>query len=219
MTQISVGTKIGDSNGETPFWAQYNNRLDHEKQTLRHGLREVRALATALEATESLTEQAAYLFRRVAEDGELVGYSIEAMAGACIHATARENHVPFPLEQIADCSPVPLDDIKSAVSKLLREYDLKVAPPLPTAFIERFASEVNLSAEVRHCAHRVAEAVVEDGAHVGQSPTGIAAAVLYGAAKECDVDVTQEELASVAFVSVVTLSRQWQTVQDYLDNT
>lgn len=219
MTQISVGTKIGDSGGTTPFWAQYNNRLNHEKQTLRHGLREVRALATALEATESLTEQGAYLFRRVAKDGELVGYSFEAMAAACIHVTARENHVPFPLEQIADASPVPLDDVKSGISKLLREYDLQVAPPLPMAFIQRFASEVGLSAEVRRCAHRIAEAAVEDGAHVGQSPTGFAAAVLYGSTKECDVDITQDELASVSFVSVVTISRQWQTVENYVDNT
>ena len=217
LSRVSVGTVIGDGSG-TAFWARYNKRLGHENQTLRHGLRELRALANALEAAESLAEQAAYQFRRAAEDGLLVGRSIEAVAAACVHVTAREHHVPFPLEQIADASPVGLNDIKSAVSTLLQEYDLQVAPPLPSAFIARFASEVGVPVPVRRRAESIAESVVEDEAHIGQSPTGIAAAVLYGAAIQCEFDITQSDLASVAFVSVVTISRQWQTVKQYVDD-
>jgi len=219
VSRVSVGTKIGDDSASEAFWTQYNKRLSNENQTLRHGLRELRAQANALEATESLTEQAAHLFRRAADDGLLVGHSLEAMAAACIHVTARENHVPFPLKQIADVSPVPLGDVKSVVSKLLREYDLQVAPPLPTAFIARFASDAGLSNETRRLAYGITDAAIEDGVHVGQSPTGVAAAALYGAAKECGDNITQEALASVAFVSVVTLSRQWQTIKEYLDAT
>jgi len=217
IAEVSVGTRVGSVNGQTPLWARYNDRLDHETQTLRHGLRELRALTTALEATEALTEQSAYLFRRVAKDGHLVGHSLEAMAAACVHVTARESHVPFPLEQLAEASPVALEDIKSAVSKLVQEYDLRILPPLPTAFIGRFASEVGLSQEVRNHAERIAEVLVEDEAHVGQSPTGLAAAALYGAAKAHGAGITQEDLADVAYISVVTLSRQWQTVQKYVD--
>lgn len=219
VSRVSVGTKIGSNGGAGEgFWAQFNKRLSHENQSLRHGLRELRALTNALEATESLTEQSAHLFRRAADDGLLVGHSLEAMAAACVHLTARENHVPFPLDQVEENSPVEFQDIKSAVSKLLREYDLQVAPPLPTAFIARFASDAGMSTETRRRARRITEALVDDGAHVGQSPTGVAAAALYGAAKERGEDVTQETLASVAFVSVVTLSRQWQTVKAYLDD-
>lgn len=217
MSRLSIGTKIGHDGGTSEsFWTQYNTRLDHEHRTLHHGLRELRAMTTALEAADSLTEQAAYCFRRAAGEGLLVGHSLEAMAAACVHVTARERRVPFPLDQIAEVSPVDLDDIKTAVSKLLREFELQVAPPLPTAFLARFASESDLPTEVRRRATDLAAAVIEDGAHVGQSPTGVAAAILYGAATECGVEITQAELASVAFVSVVTLSRQWQTVQTYL---
>ncbi|SFR96975.1 transcription initiation factor TFIIB [Halomicrobium zhouii] len=219
VSRVSVGTRIGDGSGAgTGFWARFNNRLDHADETLRHGLRELRALATSLEATDSLVDQAAYLFRQVADDGLLVGHSIEAMAAACVHVTAREDYNPFPLKQIADASPVALDAIRSAVSKLVREYDRQVAPPLPSAFIARFASETSLPTAVRQRASELADAVIDDGAHVGQSPTGIAAAILYGAAREHGVEVTQSELADVAYVSVVTLSRHWQTVQTYIED-
>lgn len=217
VSRLTVGSKVGATGSRTPTWAKYNDRLSHENQTLRHGLRELRALSNTLEATESLTDQASYLFRRAADTGLLVGQSLEAMAAACIHVTAREHHVPFPLDAIADSSPVGLTDIKGAVSKLLREFDLQVAPPLPTAFVPRFASEAGLSDPVRERALEISEALIEEQVHVGQSPTGVAAAALYAAAKEHEESVTQDELASVAYVSVVTLSRQWQTVQDAIE--
>jgi len=51
VSRVSVGTKIGDGSGAgTGFWARFNNRLDHADETLRHGLRELRALASSLEA-------------------------------------------------------------------------------------------------------------------------------------------------------------------------
>jgi len=55
------------------------------------------------------------------------------------------------------------------VSKLVREYDRQVAPPLPGAFIARFASETSLPTAVRQRASELADAVIDDGAHVGQS--------------------------------------------------
>ncbi|WP_375139597.1 transcription initiation factor IIB [Natranaeroarchaeum sulfidigenes] len=217
ISRFSVGTRVGNDSSETAFWSRYNKRLNHKNRTLRHGLKELRALTSSLEANDTLTEQSAFLFRRVADDGFLVGHSVESMGAACLHVTAREHHVPFPLKQIADESPVSLEKIKNAVSRLLKEYDLQVAPPEPSVFLPRFASEAGLSSETRQCAYHIARAMAEDGKHIGQSPTGVAAAILYGAAKQCGEEVVQEDLASVAFVSVVTLSRQWQTVKSYLD--
>lgn len=174
----------------------------------------MRAVAVALEATAKITERAAYLFRQAADEGILVGHSIEAVAAACVHAAAREDQMPFPLKQIADVSPVDTNDIRTAFSKLLREFELQVSPPSPTDFVPRFVSEAGLSTAARKKATEITEKLVETSAHVGQSPTGVAAATIYGAAKACGEPISQEELASVAFVSVVTLSRQWQTVKD-----
>lgn len=218
VSRVDVGTTVGRaSDGSNPSWARYNKRLSQEQQSLRHGLREIRALTATLETTDRIRDRSAYIFRQVTERGLLVGHSIEAMAAACVHATAREYHRPFPLKQINEASPIECSAIKSAFSKLVREFDLRVAPPLPTAFIARFASDADLSCEVRRQAYAITETAIEDGEHVGQNPTGVAAAALYGAAKEGDVSITQDELASTAYVSVVTLSRQWQTLKQYTE--
>lgn len=219
MSRVNIGSKVGGGSDGAPFWAKYNDRLDSDTETLHHGLRELRALAAALEANDALVEQAAYLFRRAADDGLLVGLSIEAVAAGCLHVTGRERHAPLPLDQVGEASPVTVSDIKTAFSKLLREYDLQVAPPLPTGFIERFGSAAGLPTAIRLRARQLAESLIEEEAHVGQSPTGMAAAAIYGAAKESGADITQQELASIAFVSEVTLSRQWQTIQEVTEVT
>jgi transcription initiation factor TFIIB len=157
------------------------------------------------------------LFRQAADEGLLVGISLESMAAACIHAVARKHHQPFPTKEIAAVSPVTHDNIRTAYSKLVQGTDIKIVPPEPEAFVPRFTAAAGLSQVVCQQAQNLAETLIEDGVHIGQSPTGVAAAAIYGAARECGVEVTQEELANVAHVSVVTLSRQWQTVKTYIE--
>jgi transcription initiation factor TFIIB len=176
----------------------------------------VRSLAIALEASGTVIDRASYLFRRATDEGLLVGQSIEAVAAACIHAAARDAGTPFPLAQISARSPVEKSAITSAFYKIVRELELPIAPPEPAEFVPRIASEVGMSVSIRECALDILEQLVEDEEHVGQSPAGVAVAALYGASREEGRTVTQAELADAAYVSVVTLSRQWQTVEEYV---
>lgn len=219
IDRLSVGTIIGQTNGRKPSWAKYNDRLNHEQRTLRHGLKEVRALSTALEASRTVTDQAAYLLRRASSEGLLVGHSLEAMAAACLHAAARDAGTPFPLAHIADQSVTDKSSITSAFHKVVRELELPIAPPRPSEFVPRIASDVDMSISIRERALEILDQLVGDGAHVGQSPAGVAAAALYGASRVLGETATQAELADAAYVSVVTLSRQWQTVEEYVSTS
>lgn len=209
VSRVAVGTVVGAQvNQLSPRWATLNERLGATTATLRHGPRELRALGAALDAPEPVVEQSVFLFRRATDCGMLVGHSLEGVAAACIHATARTDRRPFPLGQVVDVSPVSQKKIKAAYSKLVREFELGVAPPLPREFITRFVSEAGLSQTVHRRARLLSEQLREDGIHIGQSPPGFAAAVVYRAAKECGEEITQKQLASVAYVSVITVSRQ-----------
>ncbi|SNR65159.1 Transcription factor TFIIB repeat-containing protein [Halorubrum ezzemoulense] len=106
--------------------------------------------------------------------------------------------------------------VTSAFHKVVRELELPIAPPQPAEFVPRIASEVEMSIATRERARDILAQLVEDGTHVGQSPAGVAAAALYGASREQGDTVTQSELADAAYASVVTLSRQWQTVKEYV---
>jgi transcription initiation factor TFIIB len=169
-----------------------------------------------LEASNTITERASYLFRRASNEDLLKGQSTEAMAAACVHAAARDLGTPFQVAHISDRSPVQKSTINNTFYKIVRELELPIAPPKPAEFVPRIASAVNLSVCIRERALDIIAQVVDAEEHVGQSPSGVAAAALYGAAQAEDQSITQSELADAAYVSVVTLSRQFQTVEKYI---
>jgi transcription initiation factor TFIIB len=71
---------------------------------------------------------------------------------------------------------------------------------------------------VQREAAQILATATEAGIHIGQSPPGVAGAAVYGAAKQADPDITQDDVADVAGVSPVTLSRQWQNLKDALED-
>lgn len=217
VTRVSVGTCIGTHDGSSERWTQYNKRLSAERQTLHRGLKEVRALAAALETPGTATERAAYLFRRAADDGLLVGRSIEAVAAGALHAAARENETPVPLGIIEDATTANRNSIMSSFSTLIQAFNLRVKPPRPATFVGRIATAASLPDVTLKHGRTIVREFEDAGHHVGQSPPGVAAACLYAAAREQDTGVTQEQLAAAASVSTVTVSRQWQQVSDFLN--
>lgn len=219
-SEIQVGSSVGVPwNDEGGRWARYNERLSYRNKRLLDSLREIRALTTTLELTDSTCDEAALLFRKAAEDGLLQGRSVEGMAAACVYTAARRNEEPVTFKWLADVSPVEKSDITGSYRKLLSAFDLKMRVPVPVEFVDRIGSDAGLSVLVRNRAREMLNAVRAENEHIGQSPPGMAAAALYGAGTECGTDITQEEIADVAGISVVTLSRQWQIIKGLIEST
>jgi transcription initiation factor TFIIB len=111
-------------------------------------------------------------------------------------------------------SPVSEKRVSSDYRTLLQELSLGLRPPEPAEFIAKIATAADVSFRVQRRARLLIENVTDDGTHIGQSPSGIAAASLYAAAQMCDKSLTQADLAESAGVSTVTISRQYQRIQD-----
>jgi transcription initiation factor TFIIB len=219
VSRESVGTVIGRGNDDPDAarLAKYNNRLDHRTRALKEGLNEVRSLCSALELPETTETHAAHLYRRAHSARILQGRSQESISAACVYTAARNYHQPVTLTDVADASPVEEATISGAYRVLLRELDIGLRPPEPTDFLAKIAATADLPYRVQRRARKLLEQVMADQRHVGQSPTGVAAAALYAAARALDVSVTQAALADAAGVGTVTVSRQWQSFTDYLD--
>jgi len=217
-SEIQVGSSVGTPwSNEGGRWAQYNDRLSYENKRLLDSLKEIRALTTSLELTDATQDDAAVLFRKTANEGLLQGRSIEGTAAACVYIAARRNEQPLTFSWLADVSPVEESEISSTYRNLLSAFDLKMKTPVPGEFVDRIGSDAGLPISIRSRAQEILAAVTEAGEHIGQSPPGMAAAALYGAAMESEFDITQERIAEPAGVSVVTLSRQWQTIKSVIE--
>ncbi len=187
------------------------------ERNLAHGLGEVRRLASALDLSDSVRDQACQLFRSAQDEDLLRGRSIDSMAAASVYGTIRCNGLTWTVDDIEEYARCEFSSLRNAYKVLNRELNLPTPPMRPAAFVGRFASALDLPDRVRRQAEQFAETAERDGVVTGVQPTGFAAACLYTAAQETGCYVTQTELAEVAGTSPVTIRTHHNTLsREYL---
>ena len=153
-TEIGRGT---DANGNE-LSAQKRRRLarmrreqtrgrwqSKAEQNLAHGLGEVQRLASALNLSDTLRDQACQLFRTAQNEDLLRGRSIEAIAAASVYGACRCNGRSQLLDDIVAVATVGESRITNAYKTLNEELGLPAKPATPTMYIPRLASELGLS--------------------------------------------------------------------------
>ncbi|RLM62595.1 transcription initiation factor IIB family protein [Halorubrum sp. Atlit-26R] len=184
------------------------------ERNLAHGLGEVRRIASGLELSESLHNQACQLFRSAQNEDLLRGRSIEAMAAASVYGACRCNGQPRTLNDVTDSARVKQSRVTNAYTTLNTELGLPAQPMTPSTFVPRLASELDVSDQIRQRARRLAEASESTGATTGVQPSGFAAACLYKAGLEQGWWLTQSDVAEVADISVVTVRTHRDTIDE-----
>jgi transcription initiation factor TFIIB len=219
MTRESVGTTFQPTPGEDSAWIlrRYNDRLEYSVRALKDGLREVRSLCSACDLPGQVRQRAAWLYRRAAARDLLHGRSRDGIAAACVYAAARDGEHPVTLDEVATVSPVDKQRISNDYRTVVHELGIELNPPNPEQFLAKVASGVGVPFAVQRHAAALLDAARAEGHHVGQSPSGVAAAALYLAADRRSVSVTQQEVADAAGVSAATISRQVKTLRELSD--
>jgi len=175
------------------------------ERNLAHGLGEVRRIASALELSASIRNQACQLFRSAQNEDLLRGRSIEAIATGSVYGACRCSGLGRTVDEIADVARVGEQRVRNAYRTLNKELGLPTQPIRPTGFVPGLASNLDVSDEVRNRAQRLAEHAESAEITTGVNPVGFAAACLYKAGIECDQWLKQSEVADAANVTSKTV--------------
>ena len=186
------------------------------EQNLAHGLGEAQRVASALDLSKSLREQACRLYRTATHEDLIRGRSIEAMATASVYAACRCNSLPRTLTEVVEVARVPREDVERAYTVLNRDLKLPTVPMEPAEYIPRIVSALDLSPAVQQRAIKFAKAMTAAGATSGCKPMGAAAACIYQVTQERSGRITQEALAEAADVSAVTVRARWNQLKTVL---
>jgi transcription initiation factor TFIIB len=184
------------------------------ERNLAHGLGEVRRLASALELSESIRDQACQLFRSAQNEDLLRGRSIEAIAAASVHGACRCNGRSQLLDDILTVATVAESRVTNAYKTLNKELGLPAKPVRPTMYIPRLASDLDCPERIRRRARVLAEAAEEAGVTTGVHPAGFAAACLYTAGQEQGRWVTQCAVAESGNVTPTTVQAHYETLKE-----
>lgn len=177
---------------------------------------EIKRMASALGLSKAIVEQACRLFRSAQAADELRGRAIEAVAGACLYATARINEQPLLTKDVGHVARVEQIAIERAHRKLNRELGLPTPPPDPIDYVPRVASDVDAPDEVRRLAEAIVAAWKDANPGAAGCPGGVAAGAVYTAAREAweTNSLTQPEAAEAVGTSHMTVRTRYHEMED-----
>jgi len=177
-------------------------------------------MSTRLAVPDFIQETAWNIYRLAAKKKLTMGRSIEAFIGASLYAAIRVHEFPRLLEEVVECSVLPLRNIHKALALIVREVlpvlGLRYSPISSNHLIYRFGNELHLSMPIQQKANWLLFTAKKSGmSRIGKDPKGIAAAVLYLAAKDTSEKRTQTNIASIARITEVTLRTRAKQIWQY----
>lgn len=175
---------------------------------------EIRSITSGLSLPTHIREMASTLFRSAQGEDLVRGRSLEGFAAACVYAACRTQRVSRTVEEVVGEARADQAELRAAYGALNRELGLPTGPIDPVEYIPRYATCLGVDQRIERRAREYAAACRESGIDSGRNPSGVAAACLYTAARDCGGDVTQAAAADVADVTPVTVRNTYTDLRD-----
>ncbi|MBW2995925.1 hypothetical protein KY332_01360 [Candidatus Woesearchaeota archaeon] len=182
-----------------------SSALEHNLNT---NLANLKLVASQLKVPDTIEKEAARIYRECAEKGVTRARANDSIIAAVVYLASKLHGMPKTLTEVAQASKLDKFDIARTYKMVIRRLNIKVMQSNPIDFIARFASELNLGAQVQTKAVKLLERVQKDGMDSGKSPTSLAATTLYIAALTNKTKVTQKAIAETAGITETTLRQR-----------
>lgn len=216
-----------------PFPAQQTmqrlQRWQHRAQTqsshdrnLTQAMTELARLADYLNIPSTVTEHAAFLYRKALHQNLVRGRSIHAITAASLYLACRLTQLPRQLTMFADANEQPhararVKEISRYYRLLQRALNLEIPVDDPTIYLPKIASNLGLTQRIQNTAIQLIHSAKQRHAVVGKNPVSIAAAALYIAARGDATPVTQKAVAAAAEVTEVTIRNRYKSLTHALE--
>ena len=174
---------------------------------------------------DNQTRDFAFQIYKSAKNANIVrGHRIDDIVGAAIYMSCREQDVPYVIEDISEKSSSNKDSIGKTYRYLAKELGLGFEPKNPKSFIDKYVRDVNsirvsennevLGDDVNNRSKEILDLAEEKKLISGKSPSGLAAASIYLAAKQLGYKkVRQVDLVNIADVSELTVRERYKEQQ------
>jgi transcription initiation factor TFIIB len=232
MHDMGLATEVGkdnrDSSGQLIDLDMRNrmNRLrtwDARIQVKDASVRNFRVAFTLLNKLKdklslpyAVIEKAAYIYRKVQQEGFVKGRLISSTLAASLYVACREMGVPRTIEEIANAADVR----KKTVSRAYRDIVLSLGREIPQIdyfqCIEKIGSRIGLNEKIVRHAMKLMQQVLKHGISAGKDPMGLAGAILYVSMQISGVSIKQSEMATASGVTEVTLRNRAKDLKNQL---
>ena len=168
-------------------------------------LTNLRVISSYWKLPDSVEREAAVIYRQAAEKGLTIKRSIESIVVASIYIATRLYGLPKSMEEFVQASKVSKKILGKTYKMIVRELDIKLVPANPVDYVERFGSDLRLTAKVQTLALKFIEQAKQSEITSGLSPVSVAATTLYLAGLKLGERRTQKEVSETTGITEATL--------------
>jgi transcription initiation factor TFIIB len=163
------------------------------------------AISSKLGLPESVVEETAYLFRKIAARKILAGRSTSAMLCATIYITCRITDTPRTLQDVVEAGNIKKKVLQRTYRFLAKELDLSPEAYSPSEFVTRIAKGLTLSEKTQRLAFKILDLCAKKQVSTSKNPMAMAAAAVYLASTITVEHVSQLKISKISGISAVTI--------------
>ena len=163
------------------------------------------AISSKLGLPESVVEETAYLFRKIAARKILAGRSTSAMLCATIYITCRITDTPRTLQDVVDAGNIKKKVLQRTYRFLAKELDLSPEAYSPSEFVARISKGLTLSQKTQRLAFKILDLCAKKQVSTSKNPMAMAAAAVYLASTITIERVSQLKISKISGISAVTI--------------
>ena len=191
-----------------------HNSID---KNLKQALNELLKMKEKLSLSDSVSEKAAYIYRKVLERKLVRGHSITAMIASSLYAACRETETPRTLKEVSSTINITKKELSGCYRLIVKELDLRMPIINSVSCIAKIASNVDLSEKTKRYAMNILKQAEKEQILSGKDPMGLAASALYLASIVTMESITQRTMADASGVTEVTIRNRCKNLKKFID--
>lgn len=173
--------------------------------SLAKGLAQLEGFVERMHLGSSVTEKAAYIYRKSVEKKLIHGHTISGIVAASLYIAIRETETPRTLKEVSEISGIERSKLSNCYRVIVRELDLRIPVVDPRRLLTGIARRVGAPEKTERVALEILRRAIEMGVSSGKNPTVMAATALYVAGVQQSSGITQKELEIAAGITLLTI--------------
>ena len=229
LVQSSFGCKVLCSNKSTyemkkiRKWLEWQS-MPHKEKSLYDEFQFITTMAQNSGIPKIFIDEAMVIHKDISEQKMFRGLNRDGIKAASIYISCRINGCPRTAHEIAEifhldkasatngCT-MAVNILHNMERNIDPENQVDLAITLPSSFIDRYCSRLNVNAELTKLCNFIAKKIEGNNMITDNIPHAIAAGIVYFVAYNCSLEVNKTDIKNICGVSEVTINKCFKKLE------
>ena len=209
-----VGLTSGKCNKHLMQITRYQlwNSMPYKERSLFNAIDHLTVKAVNYGVSPIIIDEAKVLYKRVCELQLSRGDNRTGLLASSIYIACKNNKVPRSAKEIADMFGIKTTTITRNCKKFQELMNLKLDSSLPSDYVGRFCSQLQLDAEMHAMCIKIVKRIQEDRLMVENSPPSIVAGCIFLVTTLGKSSLCKKQIAETCGVSEVTVNKCFKKI-------